>query len=156
MPVSRKLASQLRSKANPAVPTMIIAKAIGTLPERQKRALVLRHFEGWSNPEIGQELECSVEAVESLLARARRQLANLMKEEREGHSRPKEESKRECERKSPLPWRQGLHCGAFLALGFHLLKGHEQLRQWGWHNQRHGCPTAWHKRRFVYSVVSLF
>ena len=67
--------------------SVMVAKAIGTLPERQKRALVLRHFEGWSNPEIGQELECSVEAVESLLARARRQLAKIMKEEREalGH-----------------------------------------------------------------------
>lgn len=64
-----------------------VARAIGTLPERQRSALMLRHFEGWSNPEIGEELGCSVEAVESLLARARRQLAKLMTEEREawGH-----------------------------------------------------------------------
>ena len=64
-----------------------VARAIGTLPERQRNALMLRHFEGWSNPEIGEELGCSVEAVESLLARARRQLAKLMTEEREalGH-----------------------------------------------------------------------
>ena len=64
-----------------------IARAIATLPERQRQALMLRHFEGWSNPEIGEELGCSVEAVESLLARARRQLAKLMTEEREalGH-----------------------------------------------------------------------
>ncbi|MEM7211442.1 MAG: RNA polymerase sigma factor [Pseudomonadota bacterium] len=64
-----------------------MARAIGTLPERQRQALMLRHFEGWSNPEIGEELGCSVEAVESLLARARRQLAKLMTEEREalGH-----------------------------------------------------------------------
>ncbi len=60
-----------------------IADAIKTLPERQRQALVLRHFEGLSNPEIGDALECSVEAVESLLARARRQLAKLMEDKKE-------------------------------------------------------------------------
>ncbi|MEM9735207.1 MAG: RNA polymerase sigma factor [Pseudomonadota bacterium] len=52
-----------------------LARAIMALPDRQRDAIVLRHFEGLSNPEIGARLECSVEAVESLLARARRQLA---------------------------------------------------------------------------------
>ena len=60
-----------------------IAAAIGELPERQRQALVLRHFEGMSNPAIGEALECSVEAVESLLARARRQLAKKMSEQKE-------------------------------------------------------------------------
>ncbi len=60
-----------------------VAEAIATLPERQRQALILRHFEGFSNPEIGEALECSVEAVESLLARARRQLAKMMREEKE-------------------------------------------------------------------------
>ena len=65
----------------------MVAAAIGELPERQRQALVLRHFEGLSNPEIGEALECSVEAVESLLARARRQLAKQMSAQREalGH-----------------------------------------------------------------------
>lgn len=49
--------------------------AMGTLPERQRNALVLRHFEELSNPEIASALETSVEAVESLLGRARRALA---------------------------------------------------------------------------------
>lgn len=62
-----------------------IAAAIGELPERQRQALILRHFEGLSNPEIGEALECSVEAVESLLARARRQLAKRMSEEKEAN-----------------------------------------------------------------------
>jgi len=64
-----------------------VAEAIADLPERQRQALVLRHFEGLSNPEIGEALECSVEAVESLLARARRTLAKRMTEERKaiGH-----------------------------------------------------------------------
>jgi RNA polymerase sigma factor (sigma-70 family) len=51
-----------------------LACAILALPERQSQAVVLRHLEGLSNPEIGERLDCTVEAVESLLARARRQL----------------------------------------------------------------------------------
>lgn len=60
-----------------------LAAAIGALPDRQRRALVLRHFEELGNPEIAEALECSVEAVESLLARARRTLAKAMAEREE-------------------------------------------------------------------------
>lgn len=49
--------------------------ALGVLPERQRQAVVLRHIEGLSNPEIGEILEISVEAVESLTARGKRALA---------------------------------------------------------------------------------
>ena len=48
--------------------------AIAGLPERQRLALVLSHYEGYGNPEIALALDVSVEAVESLLARARRTL----------------------------------------------------------------------------------
>lgn len=51
-----------------------IDAAIAGLPERQRLALVLSHFEGYGNPDIAAALEVSVEAVESLLARARRGL----------------------------------------------------------------------------------
>jgi len=61
----------------------MLAQAILRLPERQRQALVLRHFEGLSNPEIGEQLDCSVEAVESLLARGRRQLAAEVAKDRE-------------------------------------------------------------------------
>ncbi len=61
-----------------------LVRAIVALPDRQRQALVLRHFEGLSNPEIGERLDCSVEAVESLLARARRQLAADMNDKSEG------------------------------------------------------------------------
>lgn len=58
-----------------------VARAMATLPERQRAALALCHFEGLSNAEAGQILELSVGAVESLLVRARRalreQLADL-------------------------------------------------------------------------------
>ena len=53
-------------------------RAMQDLPERQRNALVLRHFEELSNPEIASALETSVEAVESLLARARRALASKL------------------------------------------------------------------------------
>ena len=49
--------------------------ALAALPERQRAAIVLRHFEDRSNPEIAAVLDLSVEAVESLLARGRRALA---------------------------------------------------------------------------------
>ncbi len=49
--------------------------AIDELPDRQRAALVMRHFGDMANPEIAARLDVSVEAVESLLARARRALA---------------------------------------------------------------------------------
>jgi RNA polymerase sigma factor (sigma-70 family) len=52
--------------------------ALADLPERQRAAIVLRHFEERSNPEIAAILELSVEAVESLLARGRRALASAL------------------------------------------------------------------------------
>ncbi len=48
--------------------------ALATLPPRQRQAVVLRHLEGLSNPEIGQVMEIGVEAVESLVARGKRAL----------------------------------------------------------------------------------
>jgi RNA polymerase sigma-70 factor (ECF subfamily) len=49
--------------------------ALADLPERQAQAVVLRHLQGLSNPEIAAVMEVSVEAVESLTARGRRALA---------------------------------------------------------------------------------
>ena len=46
--------------------------ALATLPERQRQAVVLRHIEGMSNPEIAEILDIGVEAVESLTARGKR------------------------------------------------------------------------------------
>ncbi len=55
-----------------------LRSALEKLPERQKLALVLRHFEELSNPEIATVLETSVEAIESLLGRGRRALAGIL------------------------------------------------------------------------------
>ena len=49
-------------------------QALATLPERQRAAMVLSHYQGMSNIESAEILEVSVEAVESLLGRARRSL----------------------------------------------------------------------------------
>jgi RNA polymerase sigma-70 factor (ECF subfamily) len=51
------------------------------LPDRQRLALTLFHFEGLSQIEIGNVLGVSDEAVESLLSRARRQLKADLKSE---------------------------------------------------------------------------
>lgn len=56
--------------------------ALDTLPERQKEAVVLRHIEGLSNPEIAQVLDIGVEAVESLTARGKRALAKALADQR--------------------------------------------------------------------------
>ncbi|WP_156912829.1 sigma-70 family RNA polymerase sigma factor [Methylocaldum szegediense] len=51
-----------------------IARAVEELPMRQKTALVLCYYEGFSNAEAAEILEISVSALEALLVRARRTL----------------------------------------------------------------------------------
>lgn len=57
--------------------------ALDQLPARQRQAVVLRHIEGLSNPEIAAAMEIGVEAVESLTARGKRALAALLSGRRE-------------------------------------------------------------------------
>ncbi len=52
--------------------------ALAALPERQRQAVVLRHIEGLANPEIAAVMDIGVEAVESLTARGKRRLAQLL------------------------------------------------------------------------------
>ncbi|MBA4323705.1 MAG: RNA polymerase subunit sigma [Rhodobacter sp.] len=52
--------------------------ALADLPDRQRQAVVLRHLEGMTNPEIAAIMEIGVEAVESLTARGKRALAGLL------------------------------------------------------------------------------
>ena len=51
-----------------------LQSALTALPDRQRQAVVLRHLEGFSNPEIADILGVGVEAVESLTARGKRAL----------------------------------------------------------------------------------
>lgn len=57
---------------------LTLQKAIQTLPERQKTAFVLCQVEGWSQAEVAELLDSSVDAVESLLSRARRKLREIL------------------------------------------------------------------------------
>lgn len=57
--------------------------ALATLPDRQRQAVVLRHIEGLSNPEIADILEISVEATESLTARGKRNLTAALAPKKE-------------------------------------------------------------------------
>ncbi len=52
--------------------------ALEHLPDRQRQAVVLRHIEELSNPEIAGIMDISVEAVESLTARGKRSLTAIL------------------------------------------------------------------------------
>ena len=58
-----------------------IQQALQTLPERQRSAIIFCAYHGFSNKDAAKILETSVEALESLLARARRSLKKLLLEE---------------------------------------------------------------------------
>ena len=58
--------------------------ALTSLPDRQREAVVMRHIEGLSNPEIADVMDIGIEAVESLISRGKRALvANLAKRQEE-------------------------------------------------------------------------
>jgi RNA polymerase sigma-70 factor (ECF subfamily) len=57
--------------------------ALSQLPERQRQAVILRHLEGMSNPEIAAIMMLGVEAVESLTARGKRNLSAILAGDRE-------------------------------------------------------------------------
>lgn len=82
------LADEVPERADPAPDAQIalqkgeaasaIQAAIDALPERQRLALVLTYYEGLANKEAADLLEVSVDALESLLARARRGLKAVL------------------------------------------------------------------------------
>jgi RNA polymerase sigma-70 factor, ECF subfamily len=57
-----------------------LTRALTGIPERQRRALLLREWKGLSYAEIGAQLGVSVAAVETLLFRARRSLAEELEQ----------------------------------------------------------------------------
>lgn len=66
-----RMQNQARAKA--------LSEALADLPERQAQAVALRHLEGLANPEIAHIMDISTEAVESLTARGKRALAQILK-----------------------------------------------------------------------------
>ncbi|MBO6635066.1 RNA polymerase sigma factor [Parvibaculum sp.] len=69
-----------------------VEAALQLLPERQRAAVVLSHYQGLSNIETAEVLEVTVEAVESLLSRARRQLRVSLATEKDELLRSREMS----------------------------------------------------------------
>lgn len=60
-----------------------VRAALDALPERQRAAIVLVHYEGLSGAEASSVLDITVEALESLLARGRRTLRRALEPRRE-------------------------------------------------------------------------
>lgn len=60
-----------------------VERGMASLPVRQRTAIVLCHYQGLSNAEAAELLAVSVEALESLLARGRRSLKQLLADEAE-------------------------------------------------------------------------
>ena len=57
-----------------------LTRALSAIPERQRRALLLREWQGLSYAEIADELGVSLAAVETLLFRARRSVAEQLEQ----------------------------------------------------------------------------
>lgn len=57
----------------------LLDRALNALPARQKLAIILANFEGKSYEEIATIMEVSISAVETLLFRARQNLGNILK-----------------------------------------------------------------------------
>jgi RNA polymerase sigma-70 factor (ECF subfamily) len=68
--MERRLQDRARAQA--------LRAALSDLPDRQKQAMVLRHLEGLSNLDVAQIMQISVEAVESLMSRGKRSLADAL------------------------------------------------------------------------------
>jgi RNA polymerase sigma-70 factor, ECF subfamily len=60
-----------------------VEQALAALPERQRAAISLVHYQGMSNAEAAEVLAVKVRALESLLARGRQQLRERLKDFRE-------------------------------------------------------------------------
>ena len=80
VPEQEAPAGQLRGLVDRELSSRVDA-ALKRLPERQRLALTLFHFEGLSQLEVAESMGISDEAVESLLARGRRALKAELKEE---------------------------------------------------------------------------
>jgi RNA polymerase sigma-70 factor, ECF subfamily len=62
--------------------TRAVSRAMAKLPERQRVAMTLVHYQGMNNIEAADVLSVSVDALESLLARARKTMRDTLAPER--------------------------------------------------------------------------
>jgi RNA polymerase sigma-70 factor (ECF subfamily) len=78
------LAAEQSSPSAQAVHTeqaLRLAQALATLPEPQREAVVLRHYQGWPLADISRHLDRTPAAVAGLLHRGLKQLRQLLQEE---------------------------------------------------------------------------
>ena len=61
-----------------AARTEALRSALAALPDRQRQAVMLRHLEGLSNPEIAAVMDTGVRGVESLVARGKAALFSAL------------------------------------------------------------------------------
>ena len=71
-----------------SVETLALVEALGTLPVRQRQAIVLHHLVGLPVEEVAQTLRMPAGTVKSLLSRGRRALASRLGEAEEVLDRP--------------------------------------------------------------------
>jgi RNA polymerase sigma-70 factor, ECF subfamily len=71
-----------------SVETLALVEALGSLPVRQRQAIVLHHLVGLPVEEVAQTLRVPAGTVKSLLARGRRALAARLGEAKEVLDRP--------------------------------------------------------------------
>ena len=69
--------------------SQLVSRALSRLPERQRSAVVMCHYQGLSNREAADVFEISVDALESLLSRGRSQLKTMLKDQVNDTIRPK-------------------------------------------------------------------
>ena len=72
-PLDERLAGAQTDDAGPTIGELLVA--LGKIPPLQRQAIVLREFEGRSYSEIAEILDVSTSALETLLFRARKSLA---------------------------------------------------------------------------------
>ncbi len=83
---------------------VILERAIGILPERQKLALNLCFYEGLSNKEAAEVMDVNIKALESLLVRAKKGLKDILLRQGVLNYSAQEEGKDTSETK------KGRHC----------------------------------------------
>lgn len=82
--LDRALVSPLSSPSQQASrreQSVLLAEALGRLPEEQREVLILRHLEGLTFPEVAQRLDRTVDSVKKLWPRALANLRQLLESE---------------------------------------------------------------------------
>lgn len=78
-----------------------LQQALAMLPERQRSALILTHYQGLGNQAVAQIMDLSVDALESLLARTRRSLRTTLADLQPAHSLQKQQ-RAKAQQQEPL------------------------------------------------------